>query len=282
MALIDKLTNIADSIREKTGKIDLLTLDQMPLEIANIKTGMELNFSVIGNQKPNNDDTIAENTIWVNTDTEITGWFFSETEPEAPVEGIIWISTSNESEIVFNALKENYIQIMPLSAKQYINGTWIEKEAEIYQNGEWKVWIDWSKWIVKSGLYKLPMVAEGVPYDPSYSKTTFTVTQKDGYILFEQTTGTGMVLWGPVELSGVNSITIEGDFSAGVNGSYANHFMLGVWGSFPPKQINTWDARILLTATGATLDVSSINGERYIGFSVRNTASEIVTNLYLN
>lgn len=282
MALIDKLTNIADSIREKTGKIDLLTLDQMPLEIANIKTGMELNFSVIGNQKPNNDDTIAENTIWVNTDTEITGWFFSETEPEAPVEGIIWISTSNESEIVFNALKENYIQIMPLSAKQYINGTWIEKEAEIYQNGEWKVWIDWSKWIVKAGLYKLPMVAAGVPYDPSYSKTTFTVTQKDGYILFQQTTGTGMVLWGPVELSGINSITIEGDFSDGVNGPHPNHFMLGVWGQFPPTQINTWDARILLTATGATLDVSSINGERYVGFSVRNMGSERVTNFYLN
>lgn len=281
MALIDKLTNIADSIREKTGKIDLLTLDQMPLEIANIKTGMELNFSVIGNQKPNNDDTIAENTIWVNTDTEITGWFFSETEPEAPVEGIIWISTGNESEIVFNALKENYIQIMPLSAKQYINGTWIEKEAEIYQNGEWKVWIDWSKWIVKGGLYKLPMVAAGVPYDPSYSKTTFTVTQKDGYILFEQTTGTGMVLWGPVELSGINSITIEGDFS-GAGGANSSQFRLGVWGQFPPTQINTWEASVLLTKTGATLDVSSIQGERYVGFSVRNVGSEKVTNFYLN
>lgn len=36
MALINKLTAIADSIREKTGKEDLLTLDQMPLEIAEI------------------------------------------------------------------------------------------------------------------------------------------------------------------------------------------------------------------------------------------------------
>lgn len=39
MALTDKLTNIADAIRAKTGKADLLTLDQMPTEIASIETG---------------------------------------------------------------------------------------------------------------------------------------------------------------------------------------------------------------------------------------------------
>lgn len=41
MALTDKLTNIANAIRTKTGKTDLLTLDQMPTEIENIKTGGE-------------------------------------------------------------------------------------------------------------------------------------------------------------------------------------------------------------------------------------------------
>ena len=39
MALTDKLTAIADAIREKTGKADALTLDQMPTEIAGIETG---------------------------------------------------------------------------------------------------------------------------------------------------------------------------------------------------------------------------------------------------
>ena len=39
MALIEKLSAIGDAIREKTGKEDLLTLDQMPLEIASIETG---------------------------------------------------------------------------------------------------------------------------------------------------------------------------------------------------------------------------------------------------
>lgn len=39
MALTDKLTAIGDAIREKTGKDDLLTLDQMPDEITNLPTG---------------------------------------------------------------------------------------------------------------------------------------------------------------------------------------------------------------------------------------------------
>lgn len=39
MALIDKLTAIADSIRAKTGSEDALTLDEMPVAIESIETG---------------------------------------------------------------------------------------------------------------------------------------------------------------------------------------------------------------------------------------------------
>lgn len=41
MALTNKLTNIADAIRNKTGKTDLLTLDEMPVEIESIQGGGE-------------------------------------------------------------------------------------------------------------------------------------------------------------------------------------------------------------------------------------------------
>lgn len=39
MALIEKLSAIGEAIRAKTGKTDLLTLDEMPTEIAAIETG---------------------------------------------------------------------------------------------------------------------------------------------------------------------------------------------------------------------------------------------------
>lgn len=41
MALTEKLTNIGNAIREKTGKTDLLTLDEMPTEIQGISGGEE-------------------------------------------------------------------------------------------------------------------------------------------------------------------------------------------------------------------------------------------------
>ena len=52
MALIEKLENIGDAIRSKTGKTDLLTLDEMATEISNIETGGgsggDIDWSVIG------------------------------------------------------------------------------------------------------------------------------------------------------------------------------------------------------------------------------------------
>jgi hypothetical protein len=39
MALIEKLSAIGNAIREKTGKADKLSLDQMPVEIASIVSG---------------------------------------------------------------------------------------------------------------------------------------------------------------------------------------------------------------------------------------------------
>lgn len=45
MALIEKLSAIGDAIRAKTGGSELLTLDQMPTEIAAIQTGGGSAFS---------------------------------------------------------------------------------------------------------------------------------------------------------------------------------------------------------------------------------------------
>lgn len=42
MALIDKLTAIANAIRSKTGKSNALTLDEMPTEIASIGAGAQI------------------------------------------------------------------------------------------------------------------------------------------------------------------------------------------------------------------------------------------------
>ena len=101
--------------------------------------GASLNFAVVGGTSEPANPT--ENTIWINTDAEITSWIFSAEEPSPAEEGMVWFRVGTSSAVTFNALKKNNIQIYPISAKQYISGAWVSVNAESYQGGEWKAWI---------------------------------------------------------------------------------------------------------------------------------------------
>ena len=97
--------------------------------------GAALNFKVVGwLEQPANP---KENTIWVQTDVDITGWIFSATEPVEPVEGMVLFGNGTSSNVEFNALKKNSIQVYPFSAKQYVGGTWSAKAAYIFRDGAW-------------------------------------------------------------------------------------------------------------------------------------------------
>lgn len=76
MALTDKLTNIADAVRGKTGKTDTLTLDQMATEIAGIGAGggngaellFETEFSIA--EVPSSKTTVATITTGMNLEDD--------------------------------------------------------------------------------------------------------------------------------------------------------------------------------------------------------------------
>lgn len=111
----------------------------------NVTDGAGLNFKVVGNPQPENPKA---NTIWVDTDVEITGWDFSAEEPANPFEGMVWFSTGAASPVAFNALKKNSVMVYPLSAKQYSGGAFVSKSAEIYQSG---AWIDFITYLYNKG-----------------------------------------------------------------------------------------------------------------------------------
>lgn len=97
-------------------------------------------------------DSSANDSVPVLTVTDITiqnglpdemkiaGHIFSATQPENPVEGMVWFQTGASSVVPFNAIKKNGLWVYPNACRQYINSTWIKKVAEIYQNGGWKEW----------------------------------------------------------------------------------------------------------------------------------------------
>lgn len=101
--------------------------------------GNPLNFLIVGgSSQPENP---KENTIWINTGNKITGWYFSATQPENMAEGEVWIHCGNTSNVAFNALKKNTLQVYPMHAKQWVSGALSDLTAKTYQNGAWVDWV---------------------------------------------------------------------------------------------------------------------------------------------
>jgi len=104
--------------------------------------GNPLNFKVVGGTtQPSNP---KENTIWVNTDAEITEWHIGKyPNPNwNEVDGKVFINietTSDVSSPAFNALKKNGLRVRPYGITQRISGVWVRKAGAIYQNGAWAV-----------------------------------------------------------------------------------------------------------------------------------------------
>ena len=104
-----------------------------------IKGGTELNFEVVGGTtQPSNP---KENTIWVNTETEITGWEIRESEPESPYEGMVWIAVATSGYTEISVVSDLSIYINPSRCKQYVSSTWVDKKAMTYKGGEWNEWV---------------------------------------------------------------------------------------------------------------------------------------------
>lgn len=232
-------------------------------------SGSELNFKVVGGTtQPENP---KENTIWVNTDTAITGWAFSATEPEIPVEGMVWISTGPSSTVAFNALKKNDLQVYPVSAKQYVSAAWVVVTAKTYQDGAWGGWLT-TKYLVQDGNAK---------YAFSKNDERASLATSGGYYVFSASDGGYWGMWTSVDLTGYNALKTEGVFQLSNDGAN-NYTNLCVWpvGTSNPIWSNAV-AKVALTTSGATLDVSSLTGTYYVGLSSTYTLSQKIKHMYI-
>lgn len=133
------LTSVAEAIRTKGKTNEQLVFPAgFVTAIEGIKGGGDLNFEVVGGTtRPSNP---KENTIWVNTNTEITAWAFGAEEPTSPAIGMVWfpIDTSKQN-TAFTAIQdeENYVMVYPSQAYQYIESSWDNADAMIYKSEEW-------------------------------------------------------------------------------------------------------------------------------------------------
>ena len=109
-----------------------------------------LNFKIVGGAiQPENP---KENTIWVNTQTEISGWVFSAEEPGEPAEGMVWIELGTASPAPFKALKKDSVYVHPISCRQYQGGAWTNVDAYLYTGSEWVQFSSAIIWIYDNGV----------------------------------------------------------------------------------------------------------------------------------
>lgn len=255
------LAMIADAIREKGGASEALIFPEgFVSAVEAISSGVELNFQVVPNPQPSSP---KENTIWVDTDN-INKYYFSATQPENMVNGDVWFPTGSVSEVEFNALKNGGIQVYPISAKQYVNGTWVEVVAKIYQGGQW---VNWIRYLFKSGEGKkieFSFSAESANVSWTVSNDVISVTQKSTTKAMSR-----VFTEDPVDLTFYSKIYMELVCTLGVatyKGTFAVSKEKPAWQS----DSVTWTAIQTLPETSniqiAELDVSALTGAYYIAF----------------
>lgn len=236
--------------------------------------GTSLNFKVVGGTAQ--PETTAENTIWVNTETDISGWVFSPAEPENPAEGLVWIEVGTASPAAFNILKKNTVYVFPASCKQFVGGAWANVFAYICQSGEW---VQFSEIVTELYLYDSGEQYTGVT---GGWKALDAYTLNETYInltVAAQYAGRQAFTLSPVDMSGYSKLNVEvTNWSKvcylGINNTKPNDY---VWND--PNFSNQTDCEAIteITANGTvSLDISSMSGSFYVwlGKPGQNTSNE--------
>lgn len=161
--------------------------------------GGGLNFRMVGGTSAPSSPKV--NDFWVNTSAEITGYIFSATQPEAPMEGVVWIKTKTYSPAAFNVLKKNTLIIYPTDTMQYISGAWVEKTSHVYINGSWvRVITDFVFYangeFHENAGFKEVLANASVTYEATHIAIT-TVANKENQAYFQ---------FGKIDLSGYSKI----------------------------------------------------------------------------
>lgn len=219
--------------------------------------GAALNFKIIANTSLPN--SAEDNTIWIDTNTPITDWIFSMTQPGA-VDGRVWIATGDPSVAEINALKKNGIQVYLISAKQCISGTWVDKASKIYQNGNWIELFVWDGQLYESGN----------EFISDTGGLEFSVGRTSAYSAGIGTKGSEtIILECNVQGTAIEAVTANKIDLTNYSTLKCNITSFKKWGRFVIASTKEHDGAGVafndLSGTGVnSMDVSGLNGSYYI------------------
>lgn len=175
------LVSVAEAIRTKGKTSEQLVFPSGFVSAVEAITtgGGGLNFTVVGGTTEPTDP--AENTVWVDTNTDITGWEFGFDQPDTSTAGFVWIKSSPSSPMQFNAISENAIILKIATAYQLIGGTWELMPTKVYTGGEW---LD-DYGVIYDGTWRSPYsFAENDLLDNNANPIEWTVSQSSRAVIY--------------------------------------------------------------------------------------------------
>jgi hypothetical protein len=163
-------------------------------------------------------------------------------------------------------LKKNNITVYPLSAKQYVNGAWVDKEAKSYQNG---AWVEWMTYLYNRGN-EFELLTGGWTVLNEGNATTelthdcidFKYRSADGAASIARTTEK---ITFPV--AGCKTLKLIADVSSQITAGYPNTFGLTTNSSMfntASNFVHSKDWKTIGTNQVFELDISNAKGDYYV------------------
>ena len=109
-----------------------------------------------------------ENTIWVKSDKAGKKYVLSETAPQSPEDGLIWLVSTAAG--------------IMASCRVYADSTWARVDARFYTGGAWRQF-SWAKrYLIQGGVPQVSFVANGAPYKSGMQYNTAKAPTIEGTI----------------------------------------------------------------------------------------------------
>lgn len=234
----------------------------------------DLNFKIVGGTTQPTNPT--ENTIWINTSLNITGWTFDNSAPDYLTTGGCWITTGAAGSIKFSSSLKNNIYIYPKVCNQWDGSKFVKKAMSIYINGSWKK----PQYVLYDNGNMVDCSGEWINGSNFTKNTNNLYTGTDG--------------WGytaeKIDLTPYSKIYAEGNFSASYGASsvsiaiFSNKPVQIPDGGWSSSQVVLQHSQSQSSGTYSiqrVIDISSLSGSYYIALGHRGYAGTSWTKIYL-
>lgn len=199
--------------------------------------------------------------------------------------GQVWIKTAPYSEVSLNAVRKNGIFIHPVAAYEFAtNSGWVKQNVKIYQSGAWKVLKTILYLYNKGGStgYSLACDENMKQLSGGYTAEADRVTAGDSSVTVKtvgrsydfsnifvtDTSGS----FAKVDLSEYSKLRIKGTLSGASKNTECVFRVMSAMGTICTE--NNVAAQSFTAGTiDATIDVSAIDSNCYLGFTVYNDSA---------